>query len=248
MTIVTIAVNCTEAVSSILPFVPAPSMDTAHQNNTVIGFQDDGTGRSKDVETTVLLMVLSGIMKNRMQPVAFPISKIQTPSSAIRTILVAVIQQLQEAGIFVKAIICDQGSNNVSLAHLMGASPELLFFEIDIRKVFFLYDTPHLMKCTKNNLCGRKLETESNIIDWAYMKTLYKVTHTTVHGSKDAPNYHLKCKLAKKLTERHIYRKPFSDMRVKCATQVMSESVSIASFTLLAIGDMWLLPSQQLSS
>ncbi|XP_042149667.1 uncharacterized protein LOC121837877 [Ixodes scapularis] len=210
--------------------------DIAH--DVVIGFEDDGTRRTKDVGSTALVILLAGIVRNWVQPVAFAISKRQTNSSAIRTLLIGIIEQLQEAGITVKAVICDQGTNNVSLAGLLNVSTDEPFFEVKGTKVYFLYDTPHLMKCTRNNLRAHKLQIGSETIDWTYIETLFKVTHDTSADSIAAPNYHLKSRLAKKLTERHIYRKPFSDMRVKYATQVMSESVAVALLTLLAIGEL----------
>lgn len=77
------------------------------------------------------------------------------------------------------------------------------------------------MKTTRNNLQAHRLHIENEIVDWADILKLYHSTHE------------MRLRLAPKLTERHIYQKPFSNMKVKRATQVLSASVCVALLALV---------------
>ncbi|XP_077494730.1 uncharacterized protein LOC144105484 isoform X1 [Amblyomma americanum] len=203
----------------------------------VIGFTDDGNTRTSRVANIALVMAVSGISRSWMQPVAFAASHNATSVLAMRKLLLDLIQQLQTKGLLVKAVICDQGSNNVSLSRMLIHSIHEPYFVVNNRKIYFMFDTPHLIKCTKNNLRRHKLTIGSEVVDWTHIETLYKKTRHIDRASK-TPVEHLKSRLAKKLKEQHIYRMPFADMRVKYATQVFSESVSVALLTLIAIQEL----------
>ena len=203
----------------------------------VIGYTDDGNTRTSRVANTALLMAVSGISRSWMQPVAYAVSHNATSALAMHKLLLDVIQQLEKKGLLVKVVICDQGSNNVSLSRMLIHSLHEPYFTVNNRKVYFMFDTSHLIKCTRNNLRKHKLTIGSEVVDWVYIETLYNKTRN-IDQASNTPTEHLKTRLAKKLKEQHIYRTPFADMRVKYATQVFSESVSVALLTLIAIQEL----------
>lgn len=103
-------------------------------------------------------------------------------------------------------------------------TPAEPFFLVNGRKIFFLFDAPHLIKCTRNNLrAPHKLHIGPKIVEWTYIRQLYKSSHP------------LKLKLAKQLTDGHIYPKPFGNMKVKYASPAMSESVSVPVCVFMAL-------------
>lgn len=111
------------------------------------------------------------------------------------------------------------------MANKLGVTPDEPFFVLEGRKIYFLYDTPHLLTCTRNNLrAPHKLHIGQKIVDWSFITQLYESSHP------------LKLKLTKKLTDNHIYRKPFNNKKVKYASQVMRESVSVAIDVFIALG------------
>jgi len=65
------------------------------------------------------------------------------PSSSLQEIVQKCILELKEVGFIVKALICDQGSNNQSLAHKLGVSSLKPNFELDGGKVHF-FMTHHI--------------------------------------------------------------------------------------------------------
>ncbi|KAH9374482.1 hypothetical protein HPB48_023054 [Haemaphysalis longicornis] len=108
---------------------------------------------------------------------------------------------------------------------MLNVTPENPFFEACGEKVYFLFDTPHLIKCTRNNLrYPHKLFIGNEVVDWKYITALYE------------SNDKLISRLAPKLTDDHVYKRPFNSMKVKFATQVFSQTVSTALSVMIAVG------------
>ncbi|KAH9361777.1 hypothetical protein HPB48_005070 [Haemaphysalis longicornis] len=185
------------------------------KQDLVHGYADTGYERRNNVANTALLVLVSGIAKKWIQPVAFMTGEAGVHSGPL-LILKRLIRDLKEFGLFVKALICDQGGSNGVVAKTLGISPERPFFTIDGMKVYFIFDPPHLLKCTRNNLQKRNLKIGTKVVSWEHIKQLYVSTH------------HLKLKYVPKLTDRHINETPFGNMKVKYAAQVFSRSVCLA--------------------
>lgn len=124
-----------------------------------------------------------------MQLLAYTIGHASTPSSVIRNLLISLIQELKTVGFTVKAVVCDQGSSIVCLANQLGMSVQKPFFEVENERVYFIFDVPHLIKTTRNNLQAHKLCIGSEVVDWTYIVQLYR------------SNHEMRLRLAPKLTE-----------------------------------------------
>lgn len=189
----------------------------------VMGYEDDGKKRTPRISNVAMVVLLSGISRAWVQPIAYAISHNSTPADTIKVLLQEIITKLQTVDIWVKAVICDQGANNVSVATRLNITPEQPYFMVGGERVYFLFDTPHLLKCTRNNLRAHQLEIGKEIIDWSYITELHESSH------------HLRPKLAPNLTDKHVYKSAFGDMKVKRAAQVMSATVSLALLVLMSL-------------
>ncbi|KAM7300921.1 uncharacterized protein ISCGN_016498 [Ixodes scapularis] len=189
--------------------------------DVVLGFADDGVERTSSIADRAQVFLLSGVSRRWVQPVAYTIGHTSTPSSVTRNLLMSLIEQLKDIGISIKAVVCDQGASNVSLAHQLGVSVEQPFFKVRNESVYFIFDVPNLIKTARNNLQAHKLHIGSETVDWNYIVQLYHSTHE------------MRLRLAPKLTDWHIRQKPFSNMKVKRATQVLSSSVCVALLALV---------------
>lgn len=94
----------------------------------VQGFTDDGTDRTSTIADRAMVVLLVGVSKKWVQPVAFTIGHTSTPSSVMHNLLVSLIVELRSINIAVKAVICDQGSSNVSLANQLRVTVAKPFF------------------------------------------------------------------------------------------------------------------------
>ena len=83
----------------------------------------------------------------------------------------------------------------------MGVSGEEPFFEINGKKYFVLYDTPHLLKSVRNNLMTYYFEFGNKVAKWAHIEEFVQ---------KDQK---LPTRLAPKLTEMHLHPNGFSKMK-----------------------------------
>lgn len=171
---------------------------------------------------TTLVILLSGISKPWVQPLAFTVGKTKTLAETIQELVITLIKMFQHEQLFVKAVACDQGASNITLAGRINVTASKPFFVVNRWKVYFLFDTPHLLKFTRNNLpATHNLKIGQEIVEWRYITQLYES---------------LTIKLAKQFTEKHAYSKPFANMKVRFASQVMSESVALAIAVLMVTG------------
>lgn len=202
-----------------------PNLQCDTKHDVVIGFSDDGSERTTAVANVAFVALLSGISRSWVMPVAFTVARTALRAENIKRLLLALIAQLAECQLYVKAVVCNQGSSNIKLFDELAATPQNPYFEVNGHKVYFFFDTPHLLKCTRNNLrAPHKLFIGTEIVDWSYIRELYECSD---------PH---RVKLARKLTLDHIYRRPFNSMKVKFAAQVLSESVSVAMSVMISLG------------
>ncbi|XP_070381046.1 uncharacterized protein [Dermacentor albipictus] len=123
----------------------------------VHGFADDGIERSSSIADRAMVVLLAGISKRWVQPVAFTIGHVLTWANVIDKLLISIIEELKAVRIVVKAVICDQGTSNVSLAQKLGITIGKPYFEVLGERVYFIFDVPHLIKTTRNNLQAHEL-------------------------------------------------------------------------------------------
>src|SRR5258705_9381629 len=68
----------------------------------------------------------------------------------LRNLVSNCVEKLLEIDLIVKMVIADQGACNRNT--LFGISPSKPYAIIGRRKVFFMHDPHHLLKCVRNNL------------------------------------------------------------------------------------------------
>jgi hypothetical protein len=131
-------------------------------------------------------------------------------------LLLDCIVRLQEVGIIVKVVVCDQGANNRGMFANLNISIDKPFVEINSRKVYFMYDPPHLLKSVRNNFKRYPVQLAGGgIARWDHVKKLF-----------DLDSSH-KLRLTPKLKLSHILLNGFKEMNVRLAAQVLSHSVGV---------------------
>lgn len=142
------------------------------------------------------------------------------------------------------ATICDQGRPNEGAIQILKNDTRSYyiknnlpykddFYEVEVRRengnierlpIVHLFDVPHLMKCTRNNLLTKNLnfvtENTPKIAKWDHLFELYQA------DSKIED-----CKMLPRLTDCHVMPDKIPKMKVRYSTQVFSQRVSaIMSF------------------
>lgn len=126
-------------------------------------------------------------------------------------------------GFRIRAVVCDQGSNNRKCFSEFGITKDKPYIFQNNRKIFFLYDFPHLVKSLRNLLLKSNLMTPDGEVSFDVIKELYELERNKV------------TKMCPKLTEKHINPNNFEKMRVSLATQIFSRSVAAGIKTTLQL-------------
>lgn len=130
----------------------------------------------------------------------------------------------EQAGLLVHYVCTDGASWNYSMWHKFGvySNKKSVKFKVkhpcnERRFLHFISDFPHLMKCVRNTLMKRGLNTHLGRAHWDHISTMWKLD-----------NDHVTLKVAPKLTYTHIFPNGFDKMRVDLAFQVFSKEAEHA--------------------
>ncbi len=193
------------------------------EHDEIEGFEDFGhMGKTKYIANHVTVFMVHSLTARWKQPVGYFLSSGPIPSSMLQVLTVTCIDKVQKVGLKVRALLCDQGSNNHSFLHqLGGVSVEKPYMTQSNTKIFVFYDPPHLLKNVRNNLRKNDLLVKGEKVSWQDIVEFYKF-------DKKQP-----IQMAPKLTDKHLDLPPFMAMRVSLAAQVLSHSVAAGISTLV---------------
>lgn len=202
------------------------------RNDKIIGFVDNGEQMNKEFCDHALVFMIRGTVKKFKQPLAYYFCSGSTKSAELKAQIKKIIKKVQKTGLEVVATICDQGASNMAAINMLlketrevyirtGKPYTEGFFEMNNKKIFPLYDPPHLIKGIRNNLITKNLKYQMTgkecVAKWSHIVALYN----------RCPGYK-GVKLVPKLTSHHVVPALIPKMRVKHCTQVFSKSVGVA--------------------
>lgn len=198
---------------------PGVSFDI--KQDVIVGFENYGSFvvSKPRLATHVLVFMVRGLCKKWKQAFGYFFSCESTSSTALKHLLDEGISKLVACGLDPVAVVCDQGSNNQKLyTKEYGISEEKPYFDVRGRKVYALFDGPHLLKSLRNNFKKYKVKF--------IHKGLTKIAsweHIVAAWEKDSQMVH---RMAPKVTRRHVEVDGLSKMNVRMAAQTLSHSVS----------------------
>ena len=121
----------------------------------------------------------------------------------LKIMLNAAIQQIKSVNLKLKALVCDQGPNNVTAVKSLGVTKENPFFITDDdEKIFVFYDPPHLIKSVRNNLMKYDFQTDEGVAAWKVIVDFY-------HRDCALGSF----RMVKKLKKKHLELNSFAKMR-----------------------------------
>ena len=180
-----------------------------------------GTNQTKKVANHALAFMVRGLASKWKQPLCYFLTSGPVSAQDLQSLVKSCVEKLPGIGLSVKAMICDQGSNNRSFVETLEkvslAKPYIIYGD---EKVFVFYDPPHLLKNIRNNFMKHGFLYNGVPIQWQYIVQFY--TFDKANNIRMAP----------KLSEKHVTLPPFTAMRVNLAAQVMSHSVAAGLSTL----------------
>jgi len=192
------------------------SLDYDSKRDVVDGFSDDGWVRIQKPASEALVFMVRGLLANWKQPLCYFLSTNAMSSINLSELVLNCIVRLQDIGIDVKVVVCDQGANNRGMFSRLNISIDQPFVEVNDKKVYFMYDPPHLLKSVRNNFRRYPVQIKGGgIARWDHVKKFYDLDSQQ------------KLRLAPKLKFVHVMLNGFKKMNVRLAAQVLSHSAAV---------------------
>lgn len=186
----------------------------------IIGFNNSYDTKTYECAKHVLCFMIRSLNYKWKQPVAYFFINNSCTGIALQNTVFAVISRLQSISLNIKVFTTDQGSNFYSFAEKMHVSIERPYFFVNGKKIYYVFDAPHLLKSTRNNFYKYKFEILDNTTDKKFLNDFYKADQGL---NRCAP----------KLTDAHINPGPFQKMKVRYAAQVFSATVAAGMRTCI---------------
>lgn len=150
-------------------------------------------------------------------------------SQSVQDVITKSISSLENQGFNVKGITSDQGSNLVRAFKLLGHTPSDPRIHIEDRSYVVFRDPPHLIKSARNFLLNDNVHVPAfeAPASWNHIIDFHKIDSTR------------SIKFAPRISETHLYGLKFANkMKVKLATQVMSNSCAAALDVSVALNEL----------
>jgi hypothetical protein len=188
--------------------------------DSIVGFEDFAhIGRSDKYAGSALVFMLRGLAANWSQPVGYVFSCTGCKDTVVQDLLFRCIDKCTASGCHIKVVISDQDSNFFAMSKKLGISVEQPYFKYNGNQYFFMFDTPHLLKSTRNNLYKHSFHYDNLQTSWDVIVNYFNI------------DVKQEWRMTPKITSTHVYLPPFSKMKVKFASQICSRSLAGALTT-----------------
>lgn len=142
-----------------------------------------------------------GLVENWKQPLAYYLVNKSCESEKVEEKLGDIIEKVERVGLVV-AVISDIGSNFQKFTRKMGITAEKPWFIHNGKKIYYLYDPPHIIKAVRNNLINYDYHFDKKVAFWNDIEALYAI---------DSENQLRCCPI---ITNKHIYPNGLQKMKV----------------------------------
>ena len=179
------------------------------------GYVDLGNDcRERKLGSYICVFMVRGVIDNWKSIISYYVSENAISSTILSQLIKTNLDLAFSLGLEVRAVICDQGSNNRRALSNMGATIDNPKLDISSNKIIVgLFDPPHLIKSFRNGLLSSDIETSDGIASWEVIREFYKMEVSSI------------TRMCPKLSDKHINPGHFDKMKVKLASQIFSRSV-----------------------
>ncbi|GBM33880.1 hypothetical protein AVEN_231443-1 [Araneus ventricosus] len=194
------------------------------KNDVIIGYENYGSESSSKLATHVLVFMVRGLCKKWKQVIGCFFPADTASAENLKKLVFEAVNLVSKCGLEPISTVCDLGSNNQKLFHELKVTPEHPFFFVGEKKMYVIFDVPHLLKCLRNNFKNYDVTFDGyKTASWKHIISLFEFDSKMTH------------RVVKKLTSKHVHVSGLNKMNVKLAVQVLSESVGSALCYLTAL-------------
>lgn len=186
------------------------------------GFEDLGPlGRSNKLAGQAMVFIIRGLYSSWKMPIAYFLPSTSVNHTDLSNLLLTAINKLIDCRFLVVAMICDQGKNNLTaLTKDLKMSKDKPYIEVQRRKVYSIFDVPHLYKNFRNNFKSNNFVFEGKETSFKAIKDVYEIDKNSCTS-----------RTLLKITDNHINPEPFQLMSCKLAMQLFSNSMETCIMT-----------------
>lgn len=174
-----------------------------------------------------MLFMLRGLYSSWKLPLAYFICKDSMPHDVLKTLLCRSVGEATRAGLKVRAVICDQGTNNQAALKSLNIAVERPFFLLNDSKIISIFDVPHLFKNWRNHWLVTDFSFCGNTVSFDDVRKSYEIDlqSTTARSLT-------------KITANHIDPGPFQKMNCSLDLQIFSRSMATSIKTAVDTGQL----------
>jgi len=137
-----------DCVLSIDEMVIKSNLYNNISKNYVVGFNETFNRKTYEPAKHVLCFMIHGL-KFPWKSIAYFFVHNSFTGSSLQNTIFSTINRLYSTPLNVRVLTTDQGSNFYSFAKSVNVSEERPFFTVNNKKIYYIFDPPHLMKSTK---------------------------------------------------------------------------------------------------
>jgi len=189
----------------------------------VEGYEDLGPkGRTNKLAGQAMVMIIRGVYSSWKMPIAYFLPATSVKHKVLSELLEEAVKRLFDCGLIVKALVCDQGASNVAAYKDLGITKDKPYFFVDGKKVFTMFDVPHLFKNLRNHFRKNNLLFNGEEVSFKDIKDTYDIDKNSSTSRS-----------LLKITDAHINPGPFQLMSCKLAMQLFSNKVATTMKTCI---------------
>lgn len=205
--------------------------DSFHDH--IVGYEDLGNSQSSSkLANHALVFMAQGIFSNWKQPLPFYFSNGPIASQQLQPILMDVLDACFKHNLEVVACISDLGTNNVKTFKNLGVTVKKPHFLFQSKKIFCMFDPPHLLKSFRNLFRKYPLRLPVSVGD-TIKDYEARWDHILMTRDIDAQRSIGPHRALCRITDAHLQPSMQQTMKVRLAAQVFSRTVSTYMFTLI---------------
>ena len=139
----------------------------------IIGLNQAKNCKTYEPANHPLVFIIRGIIYSWKQPISYYLISNSCSGMDLNDIIYSTIHRLHYRNINVKAFITDQGPNFIQFSNNNNISPIEPYFEVDEKRVVYLFDPPHLLKSTRNMFFKHNFYINDDLVEKRYLNTYY---------------------------------------------------------------------------
>ena len=132
-----------------------PQLDYSRPSDDIFGHEDIGPQKTSTKQSeNVLLFMIRSLFGGWTERIGHHYTPPSFSKDQIKLCIFDYLAALANVNLICAAVVCDQAAAHVSLFTGLGVTKDTPYIKCPYtdRKVYVIYDPPHLLKSTRNNL------------------------------------------------------------------------------------------------